>query len=359
MSWRDRPLAELLAAHDLAGLPERDFQTDGWSGATFTTIDRGDRRFVLKRISLATDWIAVATRDRDRREAWIATVGGDARLPTPYLGAAADGDDALVLTPDLSVELIAWERSGPEPAVDEAILGRVVRAIARLHATPWSRALGAAAPADAHESQAPPWCPLPERLSLLTRPSATRYAAAGNPVGERFLAGWDAFERLAPPAARRIVDELSTDPGPLVAALEALPSAGLHGDLKLANVALFDDGGVAFIDWQMTLEAPVAVELGWFLVSNTDSLPSTAEETLAAYAAAAAESPKRDAAEAVPPGVGDWDAQVDLAMLVGILLRGWRKGLDTAAGTVLASGMAAEDDLAWWCERAVAAARRL
>jgi hypothetical protein len=50
---------------------------------------------------------------------------------------------------------------------------------------------------------------------------------------------------------------------------------------------------------------------------------------------------------------------VDLAMLVGLLLRGWRKGLDTAAGAVLASGMAAEDDLAWWCDRTVAAARRL
>jgi aminoglycoside phosphotransferase (APT) family kinase protein len=348
-SWRDRPLADLLAAHDLTGLPERDFPTDGWSGATFTTIDRGDRRFVLKRISLATDWIAVATRDQDRREAWIATVGREARLPTPYLDAAADGDDAIVLMPDLSVELIAWERSGPEPAMDDAVLDRVLRAIAELHATPWSRALGMTAPADGR-AHPPPWCPLPERLTLLTRPSATRYAAAGNPVGERFLAGWDAFERLAPAAARRIVEELSADPAPIVTALERLPFAGLHGDLKLANVAIFDDGDVAFIDWQMTMEAPVAVELGWFLVSNTDSLPTTAAETLAAYQAAAA---------AVSSGVGEWDAQVDLAMLVGILLRGWRKGLDTAAGAVLASGMAAEDDLAWWCDRAVAAARRL
>ncbi len=58
--------------------------------------------------------------------------------------------------------------------------------------------------------------------------------------------------------------------------------------------------------------------------------------------------------------IGDWDAQVDLTWIVGLLLRGWRKGLDAEAGAILGSGIAAADDLAWWCDRAVeAAARRL
>ena len=59
--WRDRPLAELLAEHGLAGIAEVDFPTDGWSGATFTVLDRGDRRFIIKRTSHAQDWIARAT----------------------------------------------------------------------------------------------------------------------------------------------------------------------------------------------------------------------------------------------------------------------------------------------------------
>ena len=60
------------------------------------------------------------------------------------------------------------------------------------------------------------------------------------------------------------------------------------------------------------------------------------------------------------PTIGDWDAQLDLTWIVGLLLRGWRKGLDAEAGAVLGSGIAATDDLAWWCDRAVeAAARRL
>jgi hypothetical protein len=56
---------------------------------------------------------------------------------------------------------------------------------------------------------------------------------------------------------------------------------------------------------------------------------------------------------------GDWDAQVGCAILVGLLLRGWRKGADAEAGLTLASGVSAADDLAWWCEQAIEAAGRL
>ena len=50
---------------------------------------------------------------------------------------------------------------------------------------------------------------------------------------------------------------------------------------------------------------------------------------------------------------------VDAAILVGLLLRGWRKGADAEAGLTLASGVSAADDLAWWCDRALEAAGRL
>ncbi|HSS34979.1 MAG TPA: hypothetical protein VLR93_01800, partial [Patescibacteria group bacterium] len=59
-------------------------------------------------------------------------------------------------------------------------------------------------------------------------------------------------------------------------------------------------------------------------------------------------------------GIGDWEAQVDLAFVIGLLLRGWRKGLDAEAGLVLPTGVTAADDLRWWCDRVLeAAARRL
>ena len=47
----------------------------------------------------------------------------------------------------------------------------------------------------------------------------------------------------------------------------------IRATLKLANVAIGPKERVWFIDWSMTIRAPVAVELGWFLVSNSGSLP--------------------------------------------------------------------------------------
>jgi hypothetical protein len=292
-------------------------------------------------------------------------------LVTPYLGTGSDGDAVAILMPDLSRELIAWEQ-----VVDDTTLEIVLDAIARLHAMPWAD----------YSATTPdwdwPWCRLRERLVLLARPSAERYRAEGLAVGERFLAGWDAFDRQAPSAARDMIDSLSADPAPLLGALGRLPRTGLHGDVKLANVAPLEDGRVALIDWQMMSLAPVAVELGWLLVSNSASLRRTPVDVMRAYRGAAVRAAReslpmgrswligpatgpameRDPDHLPPRGldatIGDWDAQVDLTWIVGLLLRGWRKGLDADAGDTLASGVSARKDLAWWCDRAVEAAGR-
>ncbi len=168
--------------------------------------------------------------------------------------------------------------------------------------------------------------------------------------------------RLAPQAARDLLDRLGADPAPLVAALGRLPSVGLHGDLKLANVALLDAERVALIDWQMTLRAPVAVELGWFIVTNSAELPIGPEDVLDRYRTSIGWYAGRWGSGTKPHDldglVGDWELQCDLAAIVGLLLRGWRKGRDAEGGVALASGIPAAEDLAWWSARAVEAAER-
>lgn len=364
--WRDRTLLDLLTEYGLDLLPEHDFPNDGWSGATFTTLlDGFGRRFILKRTSLAQDWIARATGDDELREGWLAARSGTMswipRAVVPYLGAAADGDGVAILAPDLSTELIAWERPGHDPAIDVDTMTRVVGAMARLHAVPWSRMLEANAEKDAEPP--PPWCPLDARLTLLSPRAAAHYEADGNPVGARFLSGWDAFGSAASVDARELVERLSSDVSPLVDALAQLPIVGLHGDLKLANIALLPDDRVGFIDWQMTLRAPIAVELGWFLVSNSGALPVDPARVMAAYREALEWDSGRWGFGLEPNDMaalaGDWDRQLGLTWIVGLLLRGWRKGLDATAGAMLPSGLTAADDLAWWCRQATKAAQRL
>ena len=328
-------LDALLDANGLTGVAEEPFEHDGWSGAQLTRLTRADgERFILKRDSLAIDWIARATDDSRFREARLVAARPTLPRPVrlPHLGAARDGDGVAILMPDLSEILIPWEQ--PIGAGD---LERVLEALAVLHRDPWPGQL----PSDF------PWCSIERRLTLLTRRSADRYEAEGNRVGERFRAGWDAFDRHASPDARSLINGLTADPSPLIAALARLPSAGLHGDLKLGNVGLGPDGAVDLIDWQMTLVAPIAVELGWFLVANVAGLPLPPDEILERYRRISG-----------LPHDAVWAAQRDLAIVVGLLLRGWRKGLDAEAGLTLPDGGIASEDVNWWASSAVTAAAR-
>ena len=333
-------LRELLATIGLSEDDREPFEHDGWSGSVLERYRGADgAAFVMKRTSWSRDWIVRATADRELREASLAA--GPPSLPAgvvaPYLGVARDGDGAALLMPDLSGSLFGWDGPGTEP-IPVHDLDRVLGALAALHAAAWWPA--------AADGLA---CPIDRRMLLLTRPAADRLRGEGLEFAERFQAGWDAFDRRAPRAARELIGRLSIDASPLLAVLARLPLAGLHGDLKLANVALLAGDDVALIDWQMAMVAPVAVELGWLLVSNVALLPEDPEAVAERY---------RRAAVAAGADLGDWRAQLDAMWIVGLLLRGWRKGLDADAGVRTGWGAAGEADLAWWCARATEAAER-
>jgi hypothetical protein len=344
------PLPELLRRNGLAGKREHEFPNDGWSGATMSVLHRGRDRFVLKRDSLAQDWIARATSDGPLlREAWFAAAGP--ALPVPiraaYLGAGiADDGSVGMLMPDLTGVLFDWEKP-----ITVGQLDAVLRGLAELHSFPWQFV---------EELRDRPWCPVPERLTLICRESLERDGPARSAVADRLLPGWDAFDRLAPSDARDLVNDLGRDPQPLIRALSARPPTLIHGDLKLANAGIASDGSIDLVDWQMVMFAPVAIELGWFLVSNVTSLPLGPAALLDRYSGFLEEanaSAERDGRSVGGPLFHDEDA--DLAVLVGLLLRGWRKGYDAEADLTLGSGVPARDDLAWWCKRAVAASARL
>jgi hypothetical protein len=325
------PLADLLVRHGIDPATEEPFPNDGWSGARLTRLrGAGGRRFVLKRDALERDWIARATKDAGLRESWFAARGPSLPWPVrnPALGAArtTTPGEVAILMPDLSGVLFDWHAPVSVDQLD-AVLG----AFAALHAMP-------PPPASPH------WTGWRERLTLISRPSLERPGPAHDAVADRLLPGWDAWDRRATRGARAAIDAIAREPEPLLAALAEVQPSLLHSDLKLANAGIAPDGAVEMVDWQMVMVAPAAVELGWFLVANVNALPLAPDSIIERYWA------RR--------GV-DRGRQDDLAVLVGLMLRGWRKGLDAEAGICLASGVAAGDDLAWWCDRAVEAADRV
>ena len=226
----------------------------------------------------------------------------------PHIGIARDGETIALLMPDLTGTLIRWEQP-----IEPEVLGHVLAALSALHGQPWHEQLGTDFP---WTDRAPPAAPDPGLGRLVRRSRAA--------VRARFLQGWERFMRSVPARASNLVRDSAPTRRRSWPLLDRLPNAGLHGDLKLGNVGLADDGTVWMIDWQMTLVGPIAVELGWFLVANVAGLPMSPDAVLERYrltAGVAADD--------------DWAAQRDLAIVTGMLLRGWRKGLDADAGLTL------------------------
>ena len=130
------------------------------------------------------------------------------------------------------------------------------------------------------------------------------------------------FDELAPPPCARSCMRLFDDPSPLVArARDARPPRSCTATSSSTTSASIASGRMWLIDWAMTLVAPPAVELGWFLAINSRRLPR--RRSTASWRA----MPMR------PRYAAELRRQHDaLTVLCGLLLRGWRKALDAAEG---------------------------
>ena len=151
----------------------------------------------------------------------------------------------------------------------------------RLHAMPWADYR-----ADRRRTGAGRGVRCRERLLLLHAPvrrALSRRGPAPSATGS-WPAGTPSTAR-APAAARDLIARPVGRPG--AAPRGARPAARRRASTATSSSPTsrsLDDGRVALIDWQMMTLAPVAVELGWLLVSNSASLPIEPEEVLTATA---------------------------------------------------------------------------
>ena len=183
-------------------------------------------------------------------------------------------------------------------------------------------------------------------------PYQTRWQAFGNGMmeSERELGfptivpeiaaqGWERFVDVAPPSVVALISELRADATPLIDALKTTPSTFLHGDWKFGNLGALADGRTALIDWSYPGEGPIAHDLAWYLALNAARLPMSKEDTIEVLRAALV----RHGID-----VGDWwPRQVALCLLGALVQFGWEKALG------------GHEELAWWSERALEAARLL
>jgi aminoglycoside phosphotransferase (APT) family kinase protein len=181
---------------------------------------------------------------------------------------------------------------------------------------------------------------LETRLTLLSP------QVAGSQPGELpglIVRGWERFAELVEPSLADGVFALHHDPAPLAAALRRGGSTLLHADLWPVNLALLPDQ-IVLLDWALATEGPPALDLAIFLQGSAAHVEPAREELIARFRALSA---------------GVSAADIELALLAGLIDLGWNKALDAVEHGDPAVRDREAADLRWWVARGRAGLDRL
>ncbi|GAA0380972.1 hypothetical protein Acor_02640 [Acrocarpospora corrugata] len=297
------------------------------SGSNFERVVIDEGHYVLKYLSWDLDWITRATSDVSCRVLNLWRTGVLARLPKEIdhtiVGVAHEGNLTALLMRDVSACLVP-PGDAELPAEQHAAF---LHHMAALHAA----FLGLA-----QEDQLG-LMPPGSRCKAFSPASARHEAESrhADPVPRQIPGGWQALQEAAPEAAGYAL-ALAADPEPLADALADTPVTLVHGDWRTGNLGSHPDGRTILLDWAWPGRDGPCVDLARYLAVNCDRLPEPKESAIERY---------RDALELHGvPTKSWWKRQLELALLGGFVQLGWSK---------------CGDELGWWVERTLPAARGL
>jgi hypothetical protein len=344
-------LSELLGP--VAHVARVPLLSPGKSGASLERLEitlRSGQPLTLihKHSRLPQDWVRLRTADLVGREAALLgqplLAGVWDELVCPYRAFAVGNGDVGLLMEDLSEVLVQLE-----VPLSTALEDTVLNALARLHARFWGSA-----------ALTLPWLATPATSVRVFggNDGADLEAAGMADLAQWVRTGWRLLrERLSP----AVYELLEAPVAPLARLCAGIPSTLLHGDTRLANMAVMPKDPVrpvAFLDWQMAGAGPATLDLGLYLAGNA-RLRSRGPEALIAHYRELLERALAPSASSALPGspVEDaiWERMVAAGTLYGAALLLWDRALD--ADDML-PGAAAE--LEWWSdqlERLVASQR--
>lgn len=328
-----RPGGALVARALAAARPDGlVVPTDARAGARYQRLQLDGRRYFLKQLSPASDWIMRVIGDQRHwaYQTWTAgimeraAVCVDHTVVDMHITGSGAQAELTILMADVTEQLLP---AGAEP-VSPWTHGRFISAMADLTVSlwEWPDDLGLMG--------------MDQRLTMLAPHRIAAELAAPVVPGpvEAAHRGWQVLDRRAPELAR-LTRSIHRDPGLLTDRMRQTPNAFLQGDWKMGNLGIRPDGTVILLDWAFPGRAPACWDLWWYLALNRERLPETKAGTLLRY---------RTELEQHGVGCADWWDEHNALCAIGVMATfGWEKALGD------------DDELAWWERTVLAAAGRL
>jgi hypothetical protein len=230
---------------------------NGAAGGRLSYVDTDNGRYVLKRMSIESDWVMYATGDRRGRSVKLWQYGLLDRL-LPHvehqtIACARDGEGWAILMNDLTGGLFSWNQP---TAVNFSPL--FLDALAHLHATFWNDPL-------LHEDRIG-LCSPASLLNGSSLPVArNRPDTIKSPIPIMVVEGWEIMEKLLDKDVFEQMHKLIKDPRPVFAALDRCPFTLLHGDYRDGNLAILPLRRPVAYDWQFAARSLMTIDLAWFV----------------------------------------------------------------------------------------------
>ena len=319
------------------------------SGSHLSAVETNDGqgpRYILKRVSLARDWLMRATADHLFRSVALWQHGFFDRLPSEIghaiVACALDGGGRAILMQDIGASLVPYTRFSTTD--NERFLDAMTALHTAFFETPelLNPLLGL--------------CTLRHVYTMFSPLTGRRETGCPDEVPRCILEGWGLVRTLVEPGVVNVVEALLDDPTPLCEALGRYPQTLIHGDWRHANQGLLrgEQTQIIMLDWQLAAAAPPSVELGRYLGTNSALLPVSKEASLAYY--------RQRLAQRLGSRFDEswWRPQLELGLLGGFVQDGWAIAMKATHWHV---GAGARDrwraDLGWWSERVRAGVRWL
>jgi thiamine kinase-like enzyme len=304
----------------------------GFSGSTLyrvgASLETGNtRNFILKETSLNNDWLSLRSHDPIGRETALLEEDKLAKvwnvIHCSYVAFAREKDRTGLLMDDLSEYLFPDTREPIDVTSEDIIIDKITS----IHALFW----------DSNEIRKLSWIARPiDYLSMLgpREHKEDDYCPPPEKLRSNISEGWKLALQLLPSATKNVLTKPAEE---IFEPWKDLPVTLLHGDLKIANMAILPGNKLALFDWPATGRAPCSMELGWYLAVNATRLARTKEEFINKYRSLLESHLQFSIDE------NTWHRMKKLAVVTGAMMLLWNKALGWRSGT-----QKGKDEWEWW-----------